>query len=473
LTNITAPVFLTPSQKGGFQAHEISIGQALKGAGYRTGMAGKWHMGINENSHTDYTYFPTHHGFDEAQLISTVGNNNVCKNPNLLQNPNFVNFCFFMRGVGTGIQVFQKPWVTANLPQRMSDAFTSFLNCAHCAHPADASKPFFWYHASMQPHTPLYFSVNANASNHYQSAVQELDTEVGLIMDTIRARAPNTLVFFVSDNGPFLEDFVYENQDETSAGPFKGGKAQTWEGGFRVPGVAWFPGHVAAGSVRDELVTTMDIFPTALRLAGVPLPADRVIDGKDMTNLLFDIYGNGRNDAWHNDAFIYFCGPRLFAARWKKFKMHYVTQNHLTPPTAQNGQTTILPTSPNHCHGECCPLAINSIALCVCQNVYTYLDATGAIVAVPGPWTTEHAVPIIFDLEKDIHEDHPLTPDNFADYYEVYNTINEKVLAFEHTLVGDFPPSQINLPLSNAGLQPLCFGANGVPPNPNLCNISP
>jgi len=289
-----------------------------------------------------------------------------------------------------------------------------------------------------------------------------------LIMDTIRARAPNTLVFFVSDNGPFLEDYVYENFGESTAGPFKGGKAQTWEGGFRVPAMAWFPGHVKAGEVRDEMVTTLDIFPTAMRLAGVPLPSDRVIDGKDMTDLLFDRYGNGRNDAWKNDAFFYFCNTRLFAARWKKFKMHYISQNWLMPPLPTNGNQ-ITPTPASDCGGECCPLALGSIALCPCQDIYGAVLPNNTLLLVPGPWTTEHANPVIYDLERDPHEDNPLTPANFDDYWEVYNTINAKKVAFEASLTNLTPP-QIDFPVFDSNLQPLCF--NPAPPHQPLptCN---
>jgi arylsulfatase A-like enzyme len=481
MVNLTIPVILSPNQAGGFPNHEISIAQALKNGGYRTGMVGKWHLGINDVSHVDYTHFPTKHGFDEASLASPVGNNNLCKNtnPNVTANPNFPAFCFFMRGVGTGIIVNQRPWVTANLPARLTQAFIDFKNCTHCAHQEDKHKPFFWYHSSMQPHTPLY--ANGHTGVTLAESMAELDTEVGLLMAIVR-EIPNTLVFFLSDNGPFLEDYVFENAGQSTAGPFKGGKAQTWEGGHRVPAMAWFPGQIAAGSVKDEMVTSMDIFPTALKLANLPLPVDRVIDGKDMSALLFDNNNNnnGREawrDAWKDDAFFYFCNNRLFAARWKKFKMHYVTQNWLSLDANMHP----IPTSPNACGGECCPLAPNSVAACPCQNLYTAALPNNTLIFIPGPYVTDHtAVPLLFDLEKDVHEDHPLTPDNFADYWSVHDTINQKKLAFEASLVGDIGVPQINLPLINPNLQPFCFtlgNATAIPPipptpilPPSLCN---
>jgi arylsulfatase A len=95
------------------------------------------------------------------------------------------------------------------------------------------------------------------------------------VLDTLRQRglAENTLVFFTSDNGPWL---IMGDQGG-SAGLLKDGKGSTWEGGMRVPGIAWMPGRIQPG-VTTQLASTMDLFPTALALAGAT-PKDVTLDG--------------------------------------------------------------------------------------------------------------------------------------------------------------------------------------------------
>jgi len=270
-------------------------------------------------------------------------------------------------------------------------------------------------------------------------------------MDPVRTRTKNTLVFFVSDNGPWLEDFVLQNSGESTAHPFKGGKGQAWDGGYRVPAIVWWPGRVRGNSLYNELVTTMDIFPTVMHLAGIT-PGPHHLDGKDITNVLLDRYGGARQNPWHDAVFPIYCNTRLFAARWKQFKMHYISQlfkTNLGDPT---------PTA--DCGGECCPfLEPGAIAFCACQDLYAGLDNTGTFRAIPMILTETWTNPIIFDLDKDPHEDFPLTPDNFKDYWKVHNTINNKIAAFEATLVDDVYPPQINFPFNASQFQPPCPGS--------------
>merc|ERR1719198_1827767 len=92
----------------------------------------------------------------------------------------------------------------------------------------------------------------------------------------------DTIIFFTSDNGPWITQF----KNGGSAGPFFEGKASTWEGGIREPGIVRWPGKVPAGAISTELATTPDIFATAVALAGAELPQDRVIDGRDLSGVL-------------------------------------------------------------------------------------------------------------------------------------------------------------------------------------------
>ena len=116
------------------------------------------------------------------------------------------------------------------------------------------------------------------------------------------------MVIFTTDNGPGTR--------LASAGPLRGRKGSTFEGGMRVPAIAWWPGTIPAGKTSDALLTTMDLLPTLEGLAKAEIPNDRVIDGKDIWNILS---GNEDEKSPHEN-FFYFFNGRLEAVRsgpWK------------------------------------------------------------------------------------------------------------------------------------------------------------
>ena len=128
--------------------------------------------------------------------------------------------------------------------------------------------------------------------------------------------AEHTLVFFSSDNGPWL----IQNQQGGTAGLLREGKGSTWEGGMRVPGIAWWPGRIKAGGVNREIACTMDLFVTGLKLAGVEPPQDRELDGRDLSDTLLKGAPSPRQTMF------YYRGQTLFAARKGPWKLHLLTQ---------------------------------------------------------------------------------------------------------------------------------------------------
>jgi arylsulfatase A len=137
------------------------------------------------------------------------------------------------------------------------------------------------------------------------------------VLDTLRKQGldKNTLVFFTSDNGPWL----VKDQVGGCAGLLQGGKGSTWEGGMREPGIAWWPGKIRAGTVNREMASSLDLFPTCLHLAGVPIPSDRIIDGVDMSPMLV---GKGRSQ---RKLMIYYNGDEVYAVRKGPYKAHFTT----------------------------------------------------------------------------------------------------------------------------------------------------
>jgi arylsulfatase A len=297
---------------------EITLPEALKARGYTTGMVGKWHLGvwsINPAGH------PLRHGFDF--FFGLPHSNDMDPTPLAPkgapgrpdQDPAWWNAPLYR-----DMELVSQPADQTQLTRRYTQEARRFIR-------EHKQQPFFLYFAHTFPHVPLFASDafrGASRRGLYGDVVQELDWSVGQILDTLRREglARKTLVIFSSDNGPWL----IMNQQGGSAGLLRDGKGSTWEGGMRVPGLAWWPGKVKAGVVNTNLACLMDVFPTALKLAGAPLPADRIIDGVDLSGVLLEGAGSLRRP------FFYYRGTQLFAVRKDQWKLHLFTQKGYGQP---------------------------------------------------------------------------------------------------------------------------------------------
>jgi arylsulfatase A-like enzyme len=178
-------------------------------------------------------------------------------------------------------------------------------------------QPFYLYFAHNAVHTPIWPGAafaGKSQNGRFGDWVEEVDWSVGQVLDTLRAQGldKDTLVVFTSDNGPWL----IRGADGGSAGPLRGGKGSTWEGGVRVPTLAWWPGRVPAGSVNDAVAATIDLLPTFVSLAGGTVPATPVIDGRDITPILL---GQSKESA--REAHYYFASYDLQAVRQGRWKL--------------------------------------------------------------------------------------------------------------------------------------------------------
>ena len=137
---------------------------------------------------------------------------------------------------------------------------------------------------------------------------------------------------FTSDNGPWLIKNAGKAHGSKpsdhggSAGPLRSGKVSTWEGGFRVPCILWAPGRVPAGRTCAEPASTLDLLPTFAALAGTAPPSDRIIDGRDIRDLMAGKPGAGSQ----TDAFYYYLRTHLQAVRSGRWKLHLPRPKH--PP---------------------------------------------------------------------------------------------------------------------------------------------
>lgn len=279
----------------GLSDRELTLAAALKAAGYRTAMIGKWHLG--DFSRTP-EYHPLRFGFD--------------------------------RYFGVPHSNDMRPCPLYRDEQRIADDVLDILPEITGRYTAEAvrlieeskGQPFFLYLAHMFPHQPLAASARfagRSAGGKYGDAVEEIDWSTGEILAALERNglANRTLVIFTSDNGPWYEG---------SAGELRGGKGQAYDGAYKVPFVARWPGRIPAHTESSALLTNLDLFPTLLDLAGVALPADRVIDG-------VNILGTLRNPATPSprEAFFYYHYDELQAVRAGTWKYIRKTNRYAWP----------------------------------------------------------------------------------------------------------------------------------------------
>lgn len=239
----------------GLPHSEITLAQALKVAGYRTALFGKWHLG-------DFSKYPQYHpmeyGFDEFTGFPAA--NDDWPVP-------------FWRG---------KNQIRADIGLDQEEYTGLFTREAVSFIERSVKEPFFLYLAHKDPHQPCFaskkFQGTSNAGAH-GDVVQEVDWSVGEITKCLRRMGldQNTVIFFTSDNGPWFNG---------SPGALRGRKGQSFEGGLRVPFIAHWPGRIPAGTVCKEPCMNIDFFPTLLASVGLCLPPDRIIDGRDIRGLL-------------------------------------------------------------------------------------------------------------------------------------------------------------------------------------------
>ncbi len=271
----------------GLPASEITLAEALKVAGYTSACIGKWHLG-DFVTHADY--LPRRHGFDF--FIGFNGANDDWP----------VAFWENETELVEDIALDQ-----AEYTGRFTREAVDFIE-------RSKDKPFFLYLAHKDPHQPCIpserFKDRSNGGRHGDT-VEEVDWSVGQVMACLEEHGltEDTLVLFTSDNGPWYDG---------SPGALRGRKGQSFEGGYRVPLIAWWPGKIRPGRVCRAPTMNIDFFPTFLRLAGLTLPTDRVIDGKDMLGLL-----TGEQDASPHEALFFIHHNEVEGVRagaWKYFR---------------------------------------------------------------------------------------------------------------------------------------------------------
>ena len=303
-------IVLFPGDPKGLNPSEITIADMLKEKGYATTCIGKWHLGDQK------PWLPRNHGFDSYFGVPYsndmgTGNSRRAYPPlPLLRNE----------------EVIEEEPDQGLLTKRYTEEALAFIE-------ENMGRPFFVYMPHTMVHLPRFASPAFDGKSNnglYGDIVEEIDWSVGQILDKLKALGidKNTLILFFSDNGGTRSTASYE----VSNFPLRGRKGTMFEGGSRVCSLAWSPGLIPAGSICKELTASIDVLPTFAMLSGAKVPADRIIDGKDITPLLL-----GEPDAkTPHQAFFFRRAKDFYAVRsgpWKLFIKAY----HYGNETVQAG----------------------------------------------------------------------------------------------------------------------------------------
>jgi arylsulfatase A-like enzyme len=294
----------------GLPTSEITMPDLLKKAGYKTGMVGKWHLGMHPKFHPKSRGFDEYFGFlfgantyidPKTEGVSSIGGN---EGPAWPRNPQ---------------NLILKDQSPVEESEYLTDAFAREAVGFIDRHQKDT---FFLYAPFNAPHTPLqatkkyldrFSHIKDERRRVYASMVSALDDAVGAILNKLKETGleKNTLVVFLSDNGCATYTNACTND------PLRYGKLTHLEGGFRIPFAMKLPGKIKPGSVYKHPVTSLDLLPTFLAIAGGELPKDRPYDGLDLMPYLTGKKKASAHEVlcWRNGA-----NAAVRKGNWKLFK---------------------------------------------------------------------------------------------------------------------------------------------------------
>ena len=302
---------LFPHSAGGLPPEEVTIAEVLKPRGYATACVGKWHLGHLPD------YLPTAQGFDSYYGIPYSNDmDRVARSgPDDWRVEHF-NVPLLKSTAPGEVETLERPADQKTITRRYGEEAVKFIE-------ANADRPFFLYLAHNMPHIPLFVPDALNGRSPrglYGDVVREIDRSVGAVVAAVREAGieRDTQIWFTSDNGPWLRF----RQTGGSAGPLRGGKGGTFEGGVRVPTICCQPGTVPAGVVQRELGGTLDFLPTFASLAGADMPDGVTLDGVDLSPLLT---GDAKPGTSPRTEHFYWREGDLYAVRSGPWKAHFIT----------------------------------------------------------------------------------------------------------------------------------------------------
>ncbi len=325
-----APLIIDPAKP--------TLASVLRSVGYRTGLVGKWHLGLGRADQPldwngDIAPGPRELGFDYSFHMAATGD----RVPTVyIENGRIVNLDLkdpvvvsYDEQIGSDPTGLSHPHLLKNqadeqhaktivdgtsrigymtggnsarwTDEEMPDVFLAkAMEFIH----AHQDEPFFLFYPTHENHVPRIPHprfLGSTSLGVRGDAVVQMDWSIGRFIEELEALglAENTLVIFTSDNGPVLYDGYYDgaienNGDHRPSGPWRGGKYSAWEGGTRMPFITWWPGKIKPG-LSDALLSQVDLLASLAALAGVEVPTGRAEDSRNLLSVLLGQSDAGRN----------------------------------------------------------------------------------------------------------------------------------------------------------------------------------
>jgi arylsulfatase A len=276
---INMPGVIPPHAETALNPDEVTIAEVLKPLGYATCFIGKWHLGDAPET------LPTSQGFD--RYYGLPYSNDMARRKGWPTNPVGLDriwkekrWDIFDNQLYRDTEVVESPVNQVTLTDRYADETVRYIR-------ENRDHPFYVQLATSMPHVPLFVSEEryvADPHQAYKAAIEHIDSTVGQIMAALEecGVADNTWVIYTSDNGPWLVKAHHGG----SALPLRDGKATTYEGGMRVPGIMSWPARIAAGGVSSQVAASIDLLPTIAAMVGAHPTLNGPIDGLDISALL-------------------------------------------------------------------------------------------------------------------------------------------------------------------------------------------
>ncbi|XP_077969809.1 arylsulfatase G-like [Styela clava] len=383
-----------PNSVGGLPRNETILAEVLKENGYRTGMIGKWHLGITEKYHPSSRGFDFYYGLPYSNDMGCVDvptfNRPMCKpcakTPS--NNTSDVNDVV-CQDSNTAVPLYknrdivEQPVDLINLGDHYAEKAQQFLSEA-----SQGDEPFFLYVAFAHMHVPHAhaprFTNSTDVKTVYADTLHEMDDVIGRILSTLHegGKEDNTMIWFTGDNGPWQSKCEYGG----NSGPFLGtwltttygggctAKCTTWEAGHREPAIVVWPGHIKPNTTSDALLSSMDVFPTMLKSAGIEMPKYRKYDGIDVANVLQGVSTKAHDVLYHPNSDVTHPIGEIDTIRMGPYKIFW--------KTGGTGGTS------RSCNGKEAP-------------------------------QVSHNPPLVFNLEKDQAESTPITAQTDPDYLKI------------------------------------------------------
>jgi len=295
----------------------------LKKQGYATAILGKWHLAGYPDDFTKSPMHPLECGFDSH--FGTPGSNDVPAPPGKVQNRAVFDTCnkyTFRVPLIRGRQVVEFPANQEQFTARYTAEAVAWIR-------EHKDEPFFLYLAHNMPHAPVFASPEfqgRSEGGRYGDVIEEIDWSVGQVMKSVKEAGidEETLIVFTSDNGPWSMFGPHAG----TAGPLRGEKGTSWEGGYRVPGIFRWPGQIEPGVV-DGMAANLDLYATFAKLATGSLPGNEITRqrgyiSRDLTGVLLN------NEASPRTQWLYSSGAKAF--RSGRYKIHLSTKDRSSHP---------------------------------------------------------------------------------------------------------------------------------------------